>query len=81
MVDLDKSINIARKSGKTTLGVNQAKKSARNGDAKAIVISKNALKVHREDVEYYANLSNIPIINYPKTSQDLGVAQIASENQ
>ena len=72
MVDLDKSISVARKSGKTELGVKTAIKSAKLGDAKAIIIAANAPKEHREDVEYYCSLSKVPIIEYPKTSQDLG---------
>ena len=42
MVDLDKSISVARKSGKTALGVKTAIASAKLGDAKAIIIAANA---------------------------------------
>lgn len=74
MVDLDRSINVARKSGKTSLGVNAALKAAKLGNAKAIVVASNALGEHKEDVAYYAKLSGVPLITYPKTSQDLGIA-------
>ena len=74
MVDLDKSINVAIKSGKTQFGAKQALKAARNGDALTIVVAANAPALSKEDVEYYAKLSEIPIISYPKTSQDLGIA-------
>ena len=42
MVDLDRSISIATKSGKTEFGMKRAVKAARNGDAMAIVVAANA---------------------------------------
>lgn len=74
MVDLDRSINVATKSGKTEFGVKHAIKAAKNGDAKAIVMAANAPEEFKADVTHYASLSEIPIIDYPKTSQDLGIA-------
>ena len=74
MVDLDRSISVATKSGKTEFGVKQALKAARNGDAKAIVMASNAPSDMQEDVLRYAKLSELPVIVYPKTSQDLGIA-------
>ncbi len=73
MVDLDKSISVVRKTGKTALGVKQAIKSAKLGDAELIIIASNAPSEYKSDIEYYAKLSQIPIIYYPKTSYDLGV--------
>lgn len=73
MVDLDRSISVARKSGKTTLGAKAALKAARIGDAKVIIIAANAPQQHKEDLQYYSKLSNVPLINYPKSSQDLGI--------
>ena len=72
MVDLDKSIRVARKSGKTSLGVKSAIEAAKLGNAKAIIIAANAPVNLKEDVEYYSKLSGVPIIEYPRTSQDLG---------
>ncbi|MDH5401287.1 MAG: 50S ribosomal protein L30e [Candidatus Heimdallarchaeota archaeon] len=71
--NLDKAISVAQRSGKTALGVKKALSAARTGDAKAIVIASNAPNQLRDDVTYYANLSEIPVIEYPKTSQDLGI--------
>lgn len=73
MVDLDRSISVVRKSGKTALGVNSAIKAAKLGDAKVIVAASNAPIDAKNDVEYYAKISGVPILEYPKTSQDLGV--------
>lgn len=73
MVDLDKSISVARKSGKTDLGMNKAIQAAKTGEAKLIVAAANAPREVKEDVEYYCKLSGIPLIEYPKSSQDLGI--------
>ena len=73
MVDLDRSINVARKSGKTSLGAKSAMKAAKLGKAKAIIVATNAPANQMEDVLYYAKLSGVPIINFPRTSQDLGI--------
>lgn len=73
MVDLDKSISVARKSGETRLGIKAAIKSVKLNEAKLVVIASNAPQEEKEDLKYYANLSNIPVYEYPKTSQDLGV--------
>lgn len=73
MVDIDRAISVARKSGKTAIGVNSAKRSAKTGDAKLIIIADNAPKEHKEDIEYYCQLSNIPVLGYSKTSHDLGI--------
>ncbi|MHA2501766.1 MAG: 50S ribosomal protein L30e [Candidatus Kariarchaeaceae archaeon] len=74
MVDLDRSINVATKSGKTEFGVKRAIKAAKNGDAQVIVMASNAPEEFKEDVTRYASLSEVPIIEYPKSSQDLGIA-------
>ena len=73
MVDLDRSINVARKSGKTSIGAKSAIKAAKLGKAKAIVVAANAPENQKEDVLYYAKLSSVPIIDFPRTSQDLGI--------
>jgi large subunit ribosomal protein L30e len=73
MVDLDKSISVARKSGKTELGMKSALHAAKTGNAKVIIAAANAPKDAKEDLEYYCGISGVPIIHYPKTSQDLGL--------
>ena len=72
MADLDRSINSAVKSGKTALGLKTAIKEAKMRRAKAIVVASNTLQSYKEDLLHYAKLSNIPILEYPGTSQDLG---------
>jgi len=73
MVDLDRSISVARKSGKTALGIKSAIQAAKHGDAKVVIVASNAPIEARQDLEYYAKLSDVPLLSYPKTSQDLGI--------
>ncbi|MCY3411459.1 MAG: 50S ribosomal protein L30e [Candidatus Heimdallarchaeota archaeon] len=73
MVDLDKSISVVRKSGKTDIGMKKAIHAAKTGNAKVIIAAANAPEDAKNDIEYYCKLSGIPIISYPKTSHDLGI--------
>lgn len=73
MVDLDKSISVARKSGETKLGLKSAIKLAKLNEAKLIIVANNAPAGEKADLAYYANLSGVPIVEYSKSSQDLGI--------
>jgi large subunit ribosomal protein L30e len=71
MIDIDKAIATAVKTGKVSFGANSAIQSARTGKAKMIVLASNCPAEIREDVEYYCKLSNIPLIVYKGSSTDL----------
>jgi large subunit ribosomal protein L30e len=73
MIDIDKSIAIAVKSGKVYFGANTAIKSAKTGKAKMIIIASNCPKEIRSDLEYYCKLSGIPLVVYKGTSTDLAM--------
>lgn len=73
MVDIEKAVSVAIKSGKTDIGMKKAIHAAKTGEAKLIIVADNAPRDGREDLEYYANLSGVPLLNYSKTSQDLGI--------
>ena len=72
-INLDRSISVAVRTGKTSFGMETAIKSAKIRRAKAFVIAENTPSEKKEDLIRYANLSKIPVIIYPKSSQDLGV--------
>src|SRR3989304_8079786 len=71
MIDVDKAIAAAVKTGKVSFGTNAAVQSAKNGKAKMIVLASNCPKDIKEDIEYYSKLSNIPILAYKGASMDL----------
>lgn len=74
MIDVDKAIGTAVKTGKVVLGANEAIKNAQSGKAKLIVVATNCPIHTRGDIEYYGRLSGVNIVVYKGTSIDLGIA-------
>jgi large subunit ribosomal protein L30e len=71
MIDVDKAITPAVKTGKVSLGAASAVQNAQTGKAKLIILASNCPKNVRGDVEYYSKLSKVPMIIYKGTSLDL----------
>ena len=71
MIDIDKAIAAAVKTGKVSLGADSAVQNAKTGKAKMIVIAANCPKNVREDIEHYCKLSNVPFITFKGSSIDL----------
>ncbi|MCK4669080.1 50S ribosomal protein L30e [Candidatus Bathyarchaeota archaeon] len=71
MIDIDKAIKTAVKTGKVSFGANSAIQSAKTGKAKLIISAVNCPKNIHEDIECYCKLSNIPLIIYKGSSIDL----------
>jgi large subunit ribosomal protein L30e len=74
VIDVNKAISAAVKTGKVSIGARSAVQSAQTGRAKLILLASNAPKNVREDVEYYCNLSKVPLILYKGSSMDLAAA-------
>jgi len=72
VVDINKSISIAVKTGKVLFGAKSALKSAMTGKARLIVVAANCPLKTRLDLEYYCKLSKIPLLVYNGTSLELG---------
>lgn len=71
MIDVDKAIASAVKTGKVSFGASSAVQNAQSGRAKLIIVAVNAPKNMREDIEYYSKLSNVPLIVYKGSTLDL----------
>jgi large subunit ribosomal protein L30e len=71
MIDVDKAIATAVKTGKVSFGANMALQNAKTGKAKMIVLAANCPKEIKEQVEYYGKISKVPIMTYKGTSMDL----------
>ena len=71
MINIDKAIATAVKTGKVTFGANSAVQNAKTGKAKMIVLSSNCPKKIKKQVEYYGKLSKVPVVTYKGTSMDL----------
>ena len=71
-MDVDRGIRVAVDTGNVTLGSEKSIQSLKLGKGQLVVVAQNAPKDIIEDVEYYANLSEIPSLVYDGTSVDLG---------
>ncbi len=74
MIDVDRVINSALKSGRVFLGFKQTKNAAKTGKAVALILSSNCSAKIQKDIQLYATLSKTPLLIYHGTSQDLGIA-------
>ncbi|MHA1237806.1 MAG: 50S ribosomal protein L30e [Candidatus Odinarchaeia archaeon] len=74
MVNLEKSIGMAIKTGKVTIGTNLSLTDLKKGKSKLIILAANCPANIKSEIEYYAKLAKIPVVIYPGTSWDLGAA-------
>jgi len=73
VIDVDKAIATAVKTGKVSFGANSAIQNAKTGKTKMIILASNCPKNIHEDIEYYCKLSNVPLITYKGSSKDLAM--------
>jgi large subunit ribosomal protein L30e len=71
MINIDKAIATAVKTGKVSFGANAALQSAKTGKAKMIVLANNCPKDIKEKIENYGELSRVPVMIYKGGSMDL----------
>jgi len=74
MVDINRALLLAVKSGKVVIGSKETLDAVRTGRAKMVVIASNCPPDIRSDIEHYAKLSGTPVFVYPGTSYALGEA-------
>ncbi|WP_297091764.1 50S ribosomal protein L30e [Thermococcus sp.] len=72
MVDFAFELRKAEETGKIIMGAKKAIQYAKMGGAKLIIVAKNARPDIKEDIEYYAKLSGIPVYEFEGTSVELG---------
>ncbi|AAL81685.1 50S ribosomal protein L30e [Pyrococcus furiosus DSM 3638] len=71
-MDLAFELRKAMETGKVVLGSNETIRLAKTGGAKLIIVAKNAPKEIKDDIYYYAKLSDIPVYEFEGTSVELG---------
>jgi large subunit ribosomal protein L30e len=71
MIDIDKAIASAVKTGKVSFGANAAVLNAKTGKAKMIILAANCPKKVKDDIEYNGKLSKVPVMSYRGDSMDL----------
>ncbi len=72
--ELNRQIRMALETGDVILGANKTIRALKMGEPKLVIISMDCPEDIREDVEYYAELAEIPVFVYPGTSIELGDA-------
>ena len=73
MIDVDKAIASAVKTGKVVFGASEAIRSARTGKARLIVVASNSPRQLRENIDHNGKLSQVPVVAYRSNSVDLGM--------
>jgi len=71
MIDVNKAIASAVKTGKVSFGANAALQNAKSGKAKVIILSANCPKNIKDEIEYNCKLSNVPVMMFKGASMDL----------
>ena len=66
--DINKVLRSVLSTGKVVVGGRQTRDAVKNGKAQVVVLSSNC------PADTVNEMKNIPVINYPGTSVDLGVA-------
>ena len=71
MIDVNKAIAAAVKTGKVSFGASVALQNAKTGKAKMIVLAANCPKNIKDEIEYNCKLSNVPVMMFRGASMDL----------
>ncbi len=71
-MDINRSIRIAVDTGKVSYGADSARQALLNKQAKIIIIANNTPQDIKEDIYRYAKISELPILEFPGSSLDLG---------
>jgi large subunit ribosomal protein L30e len=71
MIDINKAIATAVKTGKVTFGAVSAVQNAKTGKARMIVVASNCPKETHDEIEHYCKLSNVPCMVFKGSVLDL----------
>ena len=72
MVDVNKQIRMAVKTGKLDFGTKTALSQVRQSKAKLVILANNCPGTERDSIMYNADLSAVPIYIFQGSSLDLG---------
>jgi len=72
MSSIDQELRLALSTGKVQLGSKAAVRELRRGRAKLAIVSSNCPREVKEVIDNYGKLSEIPVMEHPKDSVDLG---------
>jgi len=72
VVSLDRELKVVLKTGNVVLGSREVLKVISFGKGKLVIIASNCPELIKEQIEYYAKLSSIPVYHAPYTSMEIG---------
>lgn len=72
MVQVDKAIRIAVKTGKVTIGSKKTIEDIKKGKPRIVIVASNCPENIKSEIQYYTKLSNIPLLVYAGNSWELG---------
>ncbi len=72
MPGLEQELRTAYRTGKLELGTKSTIRNLKLGRAKMVIIASNADPSVKEDINRYASLSGIPVVEFNGTSIELG---------
>jgi large subunit ribosomal protein L30e len=72
MIEVDKAIRLAVKTGKVTLGSNNSIDDIKKGKPKMIIVASNCPNEIKNEIYYYSNLGIIPVYEFSGNSWELG---------
>ena len=73
-MDIGREIRKAAETGRVLFGTKRSIQAVKTGDAKLVIMASNTPSQTREDIEYYTNMSDIPIHYYEGSATDLGTS-------
>jgi len=72
--EIEKQIGVIKRTGKLIYGYNNTIRAIQNGRAKVVIVATEAPEEFRMMVRYLCALTQTPIVEFPGTSTQLGVA-------
>jgi len=72
MSSVDQELRLALSTGKVMVGSKAAVRELRRGRAKLAMVASNCPRDARDIIENYGRLSEVPVVEHPKDSIDLG---------
>ncbi|MBN1330775.1 MAG: 50S ribosomal protein L30e [Candidatus Heimdallarchaeota archaeon] len=70
--DVNREIQIIARTGKKDYGLNRSIKAAKLGRAQLLILANNCPEGKKAQIEYYAKLADIPILNFARNGYELG---------
>jgi len=72
MIQVDKAIKIAVKTGKVTIGSKKTVEDLKKGKPKLVIIASNCPDHVKSEIQYYSELAKIPVLIFTGNSWELG---------